>query len=78
MSTRDSERRLLGLIITEGNIVHFKNGLPLHFNAEEMGLPKIDVNEIAIFYYPTEQDAISDLKKIGAITEDTIIERTKQ
>ena len=67
----DTGRKTLGIIIEEGNIQHLKNSRPIHFSAEELSLPKIECNEITIIYYPTLQDAITDLKAKGYITKDT-------
>lgn len=70
----DSEtgRRILGLIITEDNVIKLKENMPIHFHCEQMyGMKEIAIEEVMIMYYRDIDEAIAGLKKNGMISEET-------
>lgn len=76
--TGDKDRKILGIMLSEANILYLKRDRPIHFNAEEMGLSKLEFHEVAIFYDETEEKFKKTLEKMGKITDETIIHKTKE
>jgi len=73
MMTTDAGRKVLGIVISEGNVELLKKDNPIHFSAEEMGLIDIHVNEITIFYTKTEEEFKKMMVEKGYITKETIV-----
>lgn len=78
ISSSSSGRKMLGLIISEGNVENLKKGFPIHFNAEDMGLIDIQCNEVIVCYFSTEKEAYEYFNKNGYITKDTKIKEEKE
>lgn len=73
MMTTEAGRKVLGIMISEGNVERLKENLPIHFYAEQMGLSEIKFQEMIIIYYPTEEAFKEAFEKNGLITPETII-----
>lgn len=73
MSTTAYGRRLLGIMISDGNVEKLTHEQPIHFHAEQMGLPEIRCHEIVILHYPTEEAFKEAFEKGGLITDETIV-----
>ena len=73
MMTTEAGRKVLGIMISEGNVEKLKGNQPIHFHAEQMGLPEIKFQEMIIVYYPTEEAFKAAFEKDGLITSETII-----
>lgn len=66
-------RKILGIILSDGNVDKLKEKQPIHFNAEQMNLKNFeDITDIVIFHWPTEQEAIKWMKDNGYIDKHTI------
>jgi hypothetical protein len=70
--------RILLMVISEGNVVKLKDNLPIHFFAREMEVDKIEVDEVIICYYVTEEDAIKDLTEKGYFGSQTVIVKQEE
>ena len=76
VDTKDGRKMLL-LIMERTNIDHLVNGHPMHIHAEEIKVPKINVNEILVCFFETREDALKYFGEQGMISEDTTFEREK-
>jgi hypothetical protein len=74
IGTREG-RSYLGLVITQGNVQHFKKGHPMMISAEDLGpeFREFKVQDILIMYYETEERALEDFKNNGFFGPKTII-----
>lgn len=73
MSHPVTHRMVLGYVLTETNIALLKAGKPIHFNAEDFGLPEVTMNEVYIMYYKDDDEALKDLTEKGYISKNTEI-----
>jgi hypothetical protein len=71
-TNQENGRKILGLGLSFGNIIKLMAGQPIQFNAEEMKLIKIDVNEIFIWAGESEAQMHKDFQE-SEFLEDTII-----
>jgi len=69
-AAHQGERKIVGFGLTRDNVNRLIDGKPIHAWLEEMGLPKTD---LLIFFGETEQAMAEELKKLGVITEETIL-----
>lgn len=72
-ATSPDGRTILGLGLSHANLDLLRAGKPIHFNAEQMGLAALQLNEILIFAGDTEESMRADLEKHGAIDELTVV-----
>lgn len=67
-------RKILGLGLSHGNLDRLKEGKPIHFNAEQMGLTDLRVNEVLIYVGETEDSMRSDLAAHGYLDGAVVVE----
>ncbi len=77
-ATSPNGRKILGIGLSYGNLDRLKAGNPIHFNAEEMGLPGFYFDEVLIYAGATEESMCRDLQESGFIGADTIINKERQ
>jgi hypothetical protein len=74
----ENGRRILGIGMSHGNVKKLMEGKPIHFNAEDMGLPSIAVSEVLIYVGETEESMLADLEKNGYLEGTHIIEQQSE
>jgi len=72
----ENGRKILGLGLSHGNLDRLKEGKPIHFNAEQMGLPMLNVNEVLIYVGATEESMRRDLAEHGYLDGTVIVEES--
>ena len=72
----ENGRKILGLGLSRGNLQRLQEGKPIHFNAEQMGLPAIAVSEVLVFFGETEESMRAELEANGYLDGCRIIEDT--
>lgn len=72
IAEHENGRIILGLGITTKNIAKLKEGYPIHFNAEQINLPKLEINEVIIFFGETEEQIQKDFEEKGIIDKSRI------
>ena len=81
-SATDSEtgRVIFGIGLSHGNVVKLMLGQPIHFNAEELKMSELKMNEILIFVGETEEKMKEEFERNGYLDGAKIIEekQTKQ
>jgi hypothetical protein len=70
-------RKMLLLILERGNLDHLNLGHPMHIHAEEIKVPRINVDEILICFFETKEEALKYFGEQGMIDENTSFEHEK-
>lgn len=78
MSTGKTGRRCLGMVLTKRNVELLKKEKPIHFSAEDMGLPDFKVNDILILFCETEEKFKKFAEEEGLIGELTKIHEVRR
>lgn len=61
------------IAISEENIERLKDDKPIHFYAQQMKMDKIQVDEVLLAYFETEEKAVEHFIRVGLITRDQLI-----
>ncbi len=69
----ENGRKILGLGLSHGNLDRLKEGKPIHFNAEEMGLSDLRVHEVLIYVGETEESMRRDLAEHDYLDAATVV-----
>lgn len=72
-TNKENGRKILGLGLSHGNVAKLMIDQPIHINAEQMGIPLLQVNEILIFVGETEDAIQKDFTEKGFLEGTKIL-----